>query len=70
VQHWTPVSELTPGIVGGWIMRSRGRGDLGWITAEGEGRKTVYKCAGRAGSDLGTAPTLAEAARRLWEQTP
>lgn len=61
---WKPTHELTPGIVGGWIMRVRGRGDLGWITQEGQN----FRCRGRAGSDLGTASSLAEAASRLWDQ--
>ncbi len=67
---WTPIRELTPDLRGGWIMRVRGRGDLGHITRHPGPRSTTYQCTGRQDTDLGSTNSLTDAAWRLWRQHP
>ncbi|MEA9986094.1 hypothetical protein [Subtercola sp. RTI3] len=67
---WKPTRELTPSLRGGWVMRVRGRGDLGRIEIVTLNGSSVYRCIGRHGVELGDVRTLTGAAQRLWAQTP
>lgn len=70
VQHWTPMSELTPSLrPGEWLMADRSR-RIGYICYTPQTRSYACQTAENAPDDripLGSAKTLPEAARRLWE---
>ena len=53
---------------GGWVMRVRGRGDLGRIEARATGRSTVYVAIAPDGTEIARCPSLSEAAATLWAQ--
>ncbi len=67
---WKPTRELTRTLRGGWVMRVRGRGDLGRIEQRGHGRAAVFVPYAADGRELDHSPTLRAAATQLWEQPP
>ncbi|MGO2933163.1 hypothetical protein [Microbacterium sp.] len=70
VQFWTPLRELTPSLrPGEWLMADKSR-RIGFIQHDPQTRS--YRCLTPESSPgdrirLGSAPTLPEAAQRLWE---
>ncbi|KJL49543.1 hypothetical protein RS84_00017 [Microbacterium hydrocarbonoxydans] len=68
-QFWTPTRELTPALRPGlWLMADKGR-RIGYIRQEGRSR---FICTTPENDPerrvmLGSAPTLHQAAKRLWE---